>query len=419
MSGKGFCCVGWVKVCVVAMGVAVFMAWCSPGIAQTAKAAKPVTIGVIEPLTGPAAAGGKWLKMAWELAVEKINAEGGIKSLGGAPIKLVFGDHQGKQEVAISEVERLIQQEKVSVVGGAQLSGIVVAATTVTERLQVPFVVDVPAAAPITERGLKYVFRTNINGRTYGKTFVALAKELNTQGANIKKVALAYPDTEAAKSFLGAAGQEARAGGLDVVFDEAYPLDMQDFTTLLTKVKVRSPDIIGTNDSHVSQAIQYVKQAADIKLKPKLFISANGTVEFPDWSAGVGKLKDGYSIMVQWNPDLPGANKLADEFYNKYKEPINGHAALGVQAAYVVAEALELAKSSDPKLIRDALAKVRINPGPRLVMPFPFVQFDETGQNIGARCIVVQWQGEQRVTVYPKEVATKKIIVPFDYWSAK
>jgi len=407
------------KVSAIAAGIVILAGGWLPAMAQTAKTVKPVNVGVIEPLTGPAAAGGKWLKLAWELGVEKINAEGGIKSLGGAPIRLVFGDHQGKQEVAISEVERLIQQEKVSVVGGAQLSGIVVAATTVTERLQVPFVVDVPAAAPITERGLKYVFRTNINGRTYGKTFVALIKELNSQGANIKKVALAYPDTEAAKSFLGAAGQEAKAGGLDVVFDEAFPLDMQDFTTLLTKVKVRAPDIIGTNDNHVSQAIQYVKQAADIKLRPKLFISANGTVEFPDWAAGVGKLKDGYSMMVQWNPDLPGAKKLADEFYNKYKEPINGHAALGVQAAYVVAEALELAKSTDPKLIRDALAKVRINPGPRLVMPFPVVQFDETGQNTGARNIVVQWQGEERVTVYPKEVATKKIIVPFDYWSGK
>jgi branched-chain amino acid transport system substrate-binding protein len=331
----------------------------------------------------------------------------------------VFGDHQGKQEVAISEVERLIQQEKVSVVGGAQLSGIVVAATTVTERLQVPFVVDVPAAAPITERGFKYVFRTNINGRTYGKTFVALIKDLNAQGANIKKVALVYPDTEAAKSFLGAAGQEARAAGLDVVFDEAFPLDMQDFTTLLTRVKVKSPDIVGTNDNHVSQAIQLWKQAADIRLKPKLLVSANGSAEFPDFAAGMGKLKDGFSLMVQWNPDLAGAGKVADEFYNKYKEILNGHGALGIQAAYVVAEALELAKSTDPKVIRDALAKLQINPGPRLIMPWPYIRFDETGQNTGARCIVVQWQGEQRSTVYPKESAIKKIIVPFDYWSSK
>ena len=123
--------------------------------------------------------------------------------------------------------------------------------------------------------------------------------------------------------------------------------------------------------------------------------------------------------MVQYNPDLPGANKLAEDFYNKYKEPINGQSALGVQAAYVVAEALELARSTEPKAIRDALAKVRINPGPRLVMPFSCVKFDETGQNIGARCIVVQWQIDKTYTVYPKDVATKKIIIPFDYWSSK
>ena len=284
----------FVKVSAVAIGMA-FLATCgSPAVAQTTKAGKPVSVGVIEPLTGASAASGKWLRLAWEYAVEKVNSQGGIKSLGGAQIKLVFGDHQGKQEVAISEVERLIQQEKVSVVGGAQLSGIVVAATTVTERMQVPFVVDVPAAAPITERGFKYVFRTNINGRTYGKTFVALIKDLNAQGANIKKVALVYPDTEAAKSFLGAAGQEARAAGLDLVFDEGFPLDTQDFTTLLTRIKVKNPDIVGTNDTAVSQAIQFLKQAADIKLKPKLIVSANGTAEFPDWAAGWANSRMGF-----------------------------------------------------------------------------------------------------------------------------
>ena len=62
MSGKGFWVRRCIKVCVVLVGVTVFMACGSLGMAQTAKAVKPVTVGVIEPLTGPSAAGGKWLK---------------------------------------------------------------------------------------------------------------------------------------------------------------------------------------------------------------------------------------------------------------------------------------------------------------------------------------------------------------------
>lgn len=432
MSGKTIKRRDFLKVSATALG-AVVAAGCGATPSATPEAAvtvaqtvevvgdvvKPVKIGVIQPMTGSNAVYGEGQKLAYEYAIDKVNSEGGIKSLGGAKLEFILADHQGKQEVAISEVERLIQQENVSVVAGASLSGIVVAATTATERLEVPFVVDVPAAAAITERGLKYVFRTNINGRTYGKTLVQLIQYLNENGQDIKKIALVYPDTEAARSFLGSVADEAGPAGLEIVFNDAFPAETQDFTTILTKVKVTEPDVIATNDYIPSGAIQFVQQAADINLNPKLFISANGTAEFPSFSEGIGTLKDGYAVMVQWNADVKGAPELNADFKAKKGVDMSGHLALGMQAVYAIAEALELAASYDPKVIRDALAKVRIDPGPRLVVPFSHVQYDETGQNSGARCIVVQYQGDKKYTVYPSEVATREILVPFDYWTSK
>ncbi|MEW6651577.1 MAG: ABC transporter substrate-binding protein, partial [Chloroflexota bacterium] len=103
--------------------------------------------------------------------------------------------------------------------------------------------------------------------------------------------------------------------------------------------------------------------------------------------------------------------------YAKFTDkPLNGHSLLSMQAVYAIAEALEIAGSTDPKAIRDALAELRIEPGPRLVMPWAFLDYDEKGQNTGAKNIVVQWQDGKLVTVYPPEHATAQPIVPFNYW---
>jgi branched-chain amino acid transport system substrate-binding protein len=384
--------------------------------AAAAKVEK-IRIGVIEPFSGADAKYGELVKPAFQYAVDQVNKAGGIKSLGGAKLELVWGDHQSKQEVAISEIERLVKQEKVSVTAGAELSGIVMAATTAAERLQVPFVVDVPAAAEITTRGLKYVHRTNISGTFYGKTFVEFVNYLNKEAnLGVKRVAISFKDTSAGKSFLTAVNNEAKNAGFDVVFFEAYPPDQPDMTTILTRVKAQNPDALATNDTGASGAILFTKTSADLGLKLKVFITADGAYEFVDWQQGVGKLRDGIFMMTQWNEDIADPRLLAD--YAKFtKEPLNTHSLLCMQAVYAIAEALEIAKSDDPKVIRDALAKVKINKGPRLVMPWDFLDYDdETGQNLGAANIVVQYQGDKLVTVYPPAVAKGKPIVPFDYW---
>lgn len=378
---------------------------------------EPIRIGVLQPLTGGASLQGTMLKKAYTYAIDKINAEGGIKSLGGAPIELVWADSQNKQDLAVNETERLIQQEKVSLVAGAATSGCVMSATTAADRLEVPFIVDVPGATKITQRGLKYTFRVNIIGYKFGEVFQGWTKYANEElNAGIKKVAFVYPDSEAARSFLGTAAEYAQQSGLEVCFNEAFPVDTQDFTTLLTRVKVTEPDIVTTNDASLSSALQYLRNAKAIGLKPKLFSHANGCSEFDDWAVGAGALKDGYSFMAQWNPDLPGAKELYDDFMAKQDAKLTGFSAVGIQTGYVIAAGLELAASRDPKVIREAFTQLKIEPGPSLIMPWNSIHFDETGQNPEAYNILIQWFGDEKYTVYPKELATHELNIPFEYW---
>lgn len=107
--------------------------------AVSAQAAEPVRIGYLIPLSGTAAAAiGQEMSRATHLAVKHINAEGGIKALGGAPLQLVEVDTRGDARVGITEAERLITVEKVPVLIGAYQSSVTVSATAVAERYQVP-----------------------------------------------------------------------------------------------------------------------------------------------------------------------------------------------------------------------------------------------------------------------------------------
>ena len=127
-----------------------------PGIL---KAAEDVKIAEVLPLSGGAAPQGTQLKGGAEIAVSEINAEGGIKSMGGAKINLLFGDSKSTPDGGAAETERLITREKVSLILGAFQSGVTFPATEVAERYKTPWIVNMAVKDEITERGFKYVFR--------------------------------------------------------------------------------------------------------------------------------------------------------------------------------------------------------------------------------------------------------------------
>ena len=133
-----------------------FSAVTALGLVTAASALEKIRIGVVLPLSGQFALGGQNVKRGYDLAAEDINKNGGVKSLGGAPIELVYADNQGKQEVAIGETERLIQDEKVAAIMGSWHSATTIAGTQAAERLKTPWIIEVSSANIILERGFKY-----------------------------------------------------------------------------------------------------------------------------------------------------------------------------------------------------------------------------------------------------------------------
>ena len=126
--------------------------------------AKEVKLGYILPVTGPLAFEAQLSLNGLQLAVDEINAAGGIKSLGGAKLTLLPGDTQQKVELGNSEAARLIDQGVTAIIGPFS-SLVAFSVRQVTEKNKTPFMLLAAVADNLTEGGLRYTFRMQPNGK--------------------------------------------------------------------------------------------------------------------------------------------------------------------------------------------------------------------------------------------------------------
>lgn len=109
-----------------------------------------IVIGNLLPLSGTAASLGKIGQQARDMAVEEINEAGGIKSMDGAKIRMVYADSKGDSAEGVTQTEKLITQDEVQLITGCYQSGVCMASTEVAERYQIPYFVPVPSDDQIT-----------------------------------------------------------------------------------------------------------------------------------------------------------------------------------------------------------------------------------------------------------------------------
>src|ERR1700720_1914867 len=165
--------------------------------------AKSVKIAMIAPMSGPWARQGQLLRMGSDLAVEDVNARGGIKSLGGAKLEIIYADAGDSTEKAKNAAQRLLSDHPDLVGGtGAWLSSFTLAVTEVTERAELPWL-TLSYSDAITSRGFKYVFQTSPTAAWQAEQTVPTALDL-AQAATGKRpatVGLIMENTASPGSF--------------------------------------------------------------------------------------------------------------------------------------------------------------------------------------------------------------------------
>jgi len=367
-----------------------------------------VKIGNIEPMSGPSATLGQQGKAAREMAVEEINAAGGIKSLGGMKLELIYADSESKPEKGVAEAERLINTEKVHVLTGCWNSAVTYPTTAVAERYGIPFIVPVSVADKITEQGFKNVFRIAAKDSWWTRDQFSFLKDMQDEfGTKVEKLAFVYENGDWGKGFATQWKKLAEENGYTVVLDEPYPSTATDLSPVVQKIRRANPDVLMLV-SNAADAILLTNTIAEYKVKLKAIVASGGGHADPSFMKAVGKNAENLFDIVEWETDVnkPGAKEANDKFKAKNGYNLTGEAVDAYLAMYVLKDALERAGSLEPAKIREALAATNLTDGPGMIVGYDAVKFDASGQNENASPVIVQvadlGQGLERVTIWPK-----------------
>jgi branched-chain amino acid transport system substrate-binding protein len=389
---------------VVAVALVLAFVFSSPLQAADVK----IKIGNIIPLSGPSATVGEQGKFAREMAVSEINAAGGIKSLGGAKIQLVYADSESKPEKGVAEAERLINTEKVHVLTGCWNSAVTYPTTAVAERYGIPFIVPVSVADKITEQGFKNVFRIAAKDSWWTRDQFDFLKDMQKEfNTKIERLAFVYENGDWGKGFAGQWKSLAKENGYKVVLDEPYPSTATDLSPVVQKIRRARPDILMLV-SNAADAILLTNTLAEYKVKLKAIITSGGGHADPSFLQAVRQNATYLFDIVEWETDInkPGAKEANEKYHQKYGQNLTGEAVDAYVAMYVLKDALERAGSLEPAKIREALAATHLTEGPGMIVGYDAIKFDATGQNENASLVMVQindmGKGLERISVWPQ-----------------
>src|SRR6185369_16931006 len=348
--------------------------------------AKEVKLGYILPVTGPLAFEAQLSLNGLQLAVDEINAAGGVKALGGAKLALLPGDTQQKVELGNSEAARLIDQG-VSALIGPFSSLVAFSVRQVTEKAKTPFMLLAAVADNLTEGGLRYVFRVQPNGKAMStltmNNMLEMAKASNVA---IKRVAMMHEDGNFGTTMGNHVEGFAAKLGYALVQRIPYSIKSPDFTAELSKVKASKPDLVVISGYYGDSKII----ADNRELTDQLF--------------------DGN----YWhNPQSPRAKAVFAAYEKRFSSTLTSHGVQAYTVIYVIKDALERAGSADRDKLRDALAKTNLADH---ILPQDAIKFDDTGENVNATPALLQVQNGKPVVVGPARFAEAKPVFPVPKW---
>ena len=386
-------------------------------------AAEPVTFGASLPLTGGLATNGQKHKEGYELCIDLINKAGGLL---GEPASLISSDNQSVNETGQAQIERLINQDKVSVLLGTFSSRITFAQSSVAEQNKRVYPIPSGVALQIYERGYKYIFNFQPNAAEYlGKSFEGLMKDLVKADQLPKTAAVVWADDFYANAAVAGLTGEKRTiagtdkeidlspgaladAGMEVVLKQQWPEEgFSDWITLANTVKQSGAELVVGFTASPDEAIQLVRAFKTIDYQPKVAIMGQGTqAEFHDQLAEAAEgilIHSSWHPAVEWVGTLGGKDFTNQEFIDAFKEKFGKEPdednAIPFATCQGMAQAVAAVESTDNDKIRDWLAaRTADDPVKTILGSF---NWDEKGLPKDKPFLITQWQGGELKFVYP------------------
>jgi branched-chain amino acid transport system substrate-binding protein len=379
---------------------------------------REVEVGLIAPMSGPWARQGQVMKLAADLAIETINAQGGIKSMGGAKLKLVVFDTGDSVEKAKNAAQRMVAESpNLLIATGAYLSSFTLAVTEVTERAELP-VVTFSYSDLITARGFKYVFQTSATGDQQAEGSLPALLEMAEQasGKRPQTIGIVMDNTAASVAFVKPIkDHQLQKLGLKLVVDETFTPPLANASPLIQKVRSARPDLLLLLPTAIADAKLLLEKMNEFGLgRGRLPTISNGAAILdPDLrnNMNVAQLEGVMSVVADWTTSAQGG--FVDEVRMKTKEPWpTQHFVTTYGDMWIFKAALEAAGKPDRKAVAKALRAIDLKDGAARYFPGGRVKFDENGRREGAGLLIVQWQNGVPLTVYPAKEAVSKPVWP-------
>lgn len=396
-----------------------------PALAENPKVIK---IGAVYPLTGNIASTGLDCRRGAELAVDIINGKydldlplaktEGIPNLGGAKLELVFADTKGEPKNGLGEVERLVSQEKVVAIIGAYQSSVTKTASQATERLHIPYVCSDSSSPTLTQRGFKYFFRASPHDALFARDQFNFLKDMEKKGQKVRTIAVLYENTEFGSNVGKEVVKLAKEYGYELVADISYAANATDVTSEVGRLIKAKPDVL-MHASYITDAILFTKTFKEMNFRPKAIMTFAGYIE-PAYLPTVKQDAQGIVVRSTFALDLaarkPLVAKVNELFKKKYGTDMSENAARSFTAPFILADAINRAKTTEPEALVKAIEATSFGPS-QVIYPWEGVKFDpQTHQNVHARGILVQIQNQQYVTVWPFDSAAAEPAWPLKPW---
>jgi branched-chain amino acid transport system substrate-binding protein len=284
-------------------------------------------------------------------------------------------------------------------------------ATQQAEKLQIPYVVTVAVADEVTSRGFKYTFRVQPSAEQMASQTVKYVSEIaKATGQTVKTIAYLHDDTAFGTSLAGHVKKYAPNYGMEVIVDVAYSPRAADVSTEVGKIKAAGADVV-MDTGYFGDGVRVLKTMRDVRIKSKGIIGCgNGAFSHPKFVEELGKLTE--NVMdgnYCANPRSPLTKKAFANYKAAYGTEMGPSTVFSYQPVYVLADALERAKSTDREAVREALSKTNLA---EHILPQGPIVFGPDGQNKNAQAAMMQILGGKIVTVWPEAYAEGKCIFP-------
>lgn len=314
-----------------------------------------IKIGAYLPITGDSATFGQGTKTGMDLAVEKINAGGGVL---GKKLKIIYEDTQGKTDQAAQAAQKLINQDNVLFVLGEVISSNSLAVAPICQEAKVPMISPSSTNPKVTQVG-DYIFRVCFTDDFQGEVIARFAAE---ELKKSKAALLIDQSSDYSKGLSDAFKRTFQAKGGTIVAEEYYTQGDSDFASVLNKLKGSSPDVLVVPGYYKDVGLiasQAKQQGLDVPM-----LGGDGW-DSPSLTELGGAAINGSYFSTHY--DSQSKEPMVVEFVAAFKKVAGNEpdslSAMGYDAVMVMADAMKRAGKLDRQAMRDALASTKDFPG--------------------------------------------------------